>query len=242
MSSAGKSGTGHSGQMGLWGSTSDFNSTYFLIEQFMALVRTATLVQVVKCTNKAEVSAVGFVDVLPLVNMIDGIGVATKHGTVYNLCYSRVQGGKSAIIIDPQPGDIGLAVISDRDISVIKKTKKQGNPGSRRKNDLADGIYVLGVLNAVPTQYIRFLVDGDGNPNGIEVVDALGNSFKTGTAGIVMTDKFGHIINMKSDGIAITGDVTITGKITSTQDASFGGGAQFVKLADGSNATKVKAT
>lgn len=184
MTTAAKSGAGYPGQMGLWGATSDFNGSTFIVQQLLALVRTATLVQVQKCTNAGGVEPVGTVDVLPLVNMIDGIGTAFKHGTVYKLPYARLQGGKNAIICDPVVGDIGVAVFADRDISVVKKTKKQSNPGSRRKHNMADGVYLFGVLNAAPTQYVRFLQDEDGEPNGIEIIDKFENKIEMGEDGI----------------------------------------------------------
>lgn len=232
MSNPGKSGAGYSGQMGLWGGTSDFNKTTFLVQQLLALVRTATLVQVVKCTNSGGISPVGFVDVLPLVNMIDGIGTSFKHGTVYGLTYCRVQGGLNAIICDPVPGDIGVAVFADRDISAVKKTKKQSNPGSRRKNDFADGMYLFGVLNAAPTQYLRFLQNGDGSPNGVEIVDKFGNKIAMGSTGITING----VLFDRSQNVSAIADITTTG------DASLGGGSQFLKRADGTNTTKVKGT
>lgn len=171
------SGQGYSGQLGVWAGTSDFNAQMAVIKQVLGETRTATLVQIVKVTNNDEVSAVGTCDVLPLVNMLDGLGTAYKHGNVFGICYFRLQGGENAIIMDPKEGDIGVAIISDRDISVIKKTKKQGNPGSRRRFSLPDAIYIGGVLNGIPKQYVRFSADGidlkDKNENTL-VMDADG--------------------------------------------------------------------
>lgn len=228
MSSQGtakKTGAGFAGQMGLWGATSDFNKTTFLVKQLLSLMRTASLVQVVKCTNAGGVSPVGLVDVLPLVNMTDGLGNSTKHGTVYGLTYCRVQGGLNAIICDPMPGDIGVAVFADRDISAVKKAKKQANPGSRRKNDLADGMYLFGVLNAAPEQYLRF------HPDGMELVDKHGNKIEMTEAGIKIND----VLFDRDQNVSAIADLTTTG------DSVLGGGTKYVKLADGSNATKTKA-
>lgn len=225
-----KTGSGFPGQSGLSAGTSDYNNTTFLVEQMLALTRIATIVQVKKCTNSGGVTAVGFVDVTPLVNMTDGLGKGSEHGVIYGLPYSRLQGGKNAIICDPVVGDIGMALIADRDISVVKKTKKRGNPGSRRRNDLADGVYLFGILNAVPTQYVRFLLDGDGEPNGLEIVDKFGNKIEMLTTGIKMTDKTGHIIDMNETEIAITGDVNITGKLSSSDQSNLAGGSKKVVL------------
>lgn len=245
-----KSGAGYPGQAGLWAGTSQFNSTTFLVKQLLSLVRTATLVQVESCTTNDELGAVGFVTVQPLVNMMDGLGTASAHGQLYMLPYCRIQGGKNAIICDPVKGDIGVAVFADRDISAVKNAKKRSNPGTRRRHDMADGIYLFGVLNAVPTQWIRFLQDGDGKPIGLEVVDVYGNKAEFSTTGIKLTDKSGHIINMNETNIAITGDVAITGKLTSSDESDLAGGAKKVVL-DGdsvvgghvvASSTKTKAT
>lgn len=203
-----KSGAGYAGQAGLWVGTSEFNQQTFLVDQLLMLLRTATLVQVQACTNNGELSPVGTVDVIPLVNMTDGLGKASEHGTLYKLPYSRVQGGINAIIIDPKKGDIGVAVFADRDISVVKKTKKRSNPGTRRHHSMSDGIYLFGVLNAVPTQYVRFSDDG------IEIVDKFGNKIQMTTNGIKLTDKNSQVMEMKSGSIACTTDLfSVTGAI-----------------------------
>lgn len=140
--------------------TSDFNSKSFLVSQMMRLISTATIVRVEKITNTGDVSAVGTMDVTPLVNMLDGRGVAYKHGTIKSIIYSRLQGGKNAVILDPKVGDLGVAVFADRDTSSVRKNKKQSNPGSGRRFDMADGIWVMTVLGDAPTSYIQFTDDG----------------------------------------------------------------------------------
>ena len=136
------------------------NLQSFLIWQILRSISGAKLVQVVGVTNSGGVSAVGFVDVQPLVNQLDGWNNATPHGTVYHLPYFRLQGGTNAVIIDPQVGDIGVAVVEDRDISSVKANKAQANPGSKRIFDIADGLYLGGFLNGTPQQYVQFSAAG----------------------------------------------------------------------------------
>lgn len=198
---------GFSGQWQPNSDTSDFNATVFLIRQVLGLVSTATLVQVKAVTNEGAVSPVGTVDVLPLVNLIDGLGNATKHVTIYKLPYFRLQGGQNAIILDPQVGDLGIAIFSDRDISAVKANKAQSNPGSRRRFDMADGLYIGGFLNGVPNQYVQF------STAGISLIDVNGNKIEMTSAGIKMTDANGHIIEMKSTGVEITADTKVTGTL-----------------------------
>ncbi len=140
--------------------TSEYNALFFTINQILNGRNSATLVQVKAVTNDGSLAAVGYVDVQPLVNQLDGRGVAIPHGVVNNLPYFRMQGGTSAIVLDPVVGDIGIAIFADRDISSVKATGAAANPGSARRADMADGLYIGGFLNAIPQQYVRFSGDG----------------------------------------------------------------------------------
>lgn len=140
-----------------WG---EFNNIAFMVQQALGKMQTATLVRIEACTNSGGVSPVGLVDVTPMVNQLDGQGNPTPHVTIYNVPYFRLQGGANGVIIDPQKGDIGICVFASRDISTVKGTKKQGNPGSHRQYNFADGMYLGGVLNGAPTQYVQFSAAG----------------------------------------------------------------------------------
>jgi hypothetical protein len=142
----------------------EYGALTFLVGQILAEIGTVTLVKVVAVTNSGGVSPVGFVDVQPLVNQVDGAGNATPHGVVYNLPYFRLQGGTNAIILDPQVDDIGMCGFASRDISSVKASKAQANPGSGRTFSMADGLYFGGLLNGVPVQYMAF------SANGIDIV------------------------------------------------------------------------
>jgi hypothetical protein len=138
-----------------------FGALQFLVRTMLLTeIRTVDLVRVVAVTNDGGLSPVGFVDVQPLVNQVDGAGNATPHGVIHHLPYFRLQGGADAVILDPKIGDIGMAGYASRDISAVKSTKDQANPGSGRSFDMADGLYIGGMLNGVPEQYIRFSADG----------------------------------------------------------------------------------
>ena len=139
---------------------SDVNRQAFAIQQTLAKMQTATLVRVDAVTNSGGLSPVGFVDVTPLVNQMDAQGIPTSHVTIYNIPYFRLQGGANAIILDPQVGDLGICVFASRDISKVKTTRKQANPGSFRKYHWSDGMYLGGVLNGTPSQYVEFSAAG----------------------------------------------------------------------------------
>lgn len=168
----------------------EFNAQEFMIERLLAKISTASLVQVQKVTTTGAVAAVGQVDVLPLVNMVDGVGTNYQHGTVHNLAYFRLQGGSKAIIMDPKVNDIGVAVYADRDISSVKKNKKQSPPGSYRRFDMADGIFFPCVLGGSPTSYIQFQDDGTivlSPDNGTTVVTIKAGKVQVKVSSMLMT-------------------------------------------------------
>lgn len=161
--------------------TSDYNTMIFIISQTLARIRTMTIVQVIAVQSNGPISTPPTVTVQPLVNQLDGNGNATPHGNIFNIPVFRLQSGNNAVICDPQVGDIGWMAVADRDISSVKATMKQANPGSARQYDFADGVYMGGLLGSVPpTQIVAF------TPTGIQIVDVNGNSIKTSPTGVAV--------------------------------------------------------
>jgi hypothetical protein len=140
--------------------TTDLNAFEFVARQIVNRISTMTFVQIVAVFPDPTGGGGGTVDVQPLVNQVDGFGNAIPHGVVCNLPYQRIQSGGSAVIMDPTKGDIGLAIFADRDVSSVRVNRAQANPGSYRRFDMADGVYIGGVLNGVPTQFISFTSTG----------------------------------------------------------------------------------
>jgi len=169
------------GQLSPLDVASDFNYLIFVITSVLRRVRTLGLVQVVTAPyGGSGVNPVGFLDAKLLVNMLDGVGNSQPHGTIYRLPYFRLQGGLNAVICDPVVGDKGVALICDRDISSVKQNRGQANPGSNRRFNLADGLYLGGYLNGTPNQYVYF------TPNGITLADKNGNSIIMAPGGITI--------------------------------------------------------
>jgi hypothetical protein len=144
----------------------EFTAHNFQIWQILSRVRTCIIVQVTGVTNSGGVASAGYVDLQPLVQQIDNAGNTTPHAVIYHAPYFRLQGGANAVIIDPQVGDIGYAMIADRDTSSVEAnatggvTNKQAPPGSRRVFDFADAVYIGGMLNGAPAQYLQFNAGG----------------------------------------------------------------------------------
>ena len=176
----------------------DLHSLTFLARQLIALISTATLVQVQKVTNTpGQVAPIGRVDVLPLVNQVDGLGNATPHEVVGGLPYSRLAGGGNAILMDPEQGDIGLVMFAGSDISSVlakspagNKGNAQANPGSRRRHDMQDGVYVSLTRGPAPGTYIAF------TSPGITIVDTFGNKMVFGAEGVNVN---GALITLDGD-------------------------------------------
>lgn len=143
---------------------SDVERIQFVVRAALSGLRTSGPVKVIGVTNDGGVSPIGYVDVEPQVSGVDGSGNAWPHGTIYNVPYMRIQGGSNAVIIDPNEGDIGIATVCDRDISTVKNTSAVASPGSLRRHDMSDMVYLMTIIAAAPTQYIQF------NSSGINIV------------------------------------------------------------------------
>lgn len=126
----------------------------FVIGRMLGRVHTAMLVRVLAV--RPTTGKVGFVDVLPLVQEVDTARKVIAQSPIYNVPFVRYQGGPSAVVLDPAVGDIGITTFAERDITSVKATVGQGPAATDRRHDIADGLYIGGVLNPEPTQYVRF--------------------------------------------------------------------------------------
>ena len=135
-----------------------------IINNSLSGLRTAMPVKIISVSNNGGLSPIGTVNVQPMVSMLDGSGNAWPHGIIYTVPYMRIQGGANGIILDPAIGDIGIATVCDRDISTVQNTGKVSAPGSLRKNDMSDMVYLMTIIGATPTQYVQF------NSTGINIV------------------------------------------------------------------------
>lgn len=132
----------------------------YTILRLLSRVHTAQLVRVLKVTSVSD--RVGFVDVQPVILDVDTASAVIAQTPVYNVPYLRVQGGTSAVIIDPAVGDTGVALFAERDITAFKSTLTPGAPATQRQFSSADALYLGGFLNGAPVQYVRFVPNGGG--------------------------------------------------------------------------------
>ncbi|MHA1040042.1 Gp138 family membrane-puncturing spike protein [Enterobacter ludwigii] len=125
------------------------------MHQFLMGKSFITLAIVTSVNESGEV-----VSVKPMVEGFTGGGDLIPNSVIHGVPVWRLQRGASAVIMPPVEGDIGLIAICDRDITAVKKTKQSALPGSNRTHSYSDAIYLGGVLNAEPSQYVKFANDG----------------------------------------------------------------------------------
>lgn len=148
---------------------------------------------------------VGFLSAIPLICSYQaGVGGTKKRlepTIIPKMPYFRLQGGLAAVVNDPQPGDIGIAIFAQQDISRLFGLETSGEggdegggsdlppepgvqeddgtqqpvlPGSFRTFDMSDGVYIGGILNKAPVAWIEFKQQGEGTPaEGEEEADPL---------------------------------------------------------------------
>lgn len=141
------------------GPDGDYNDLVFKMQSVLMKANTCQPV-VVTAVRGGGLGPVGFIDCRIAVQQLTGNGQTVDNAILSNVPYHRYQGGKNAVIIDPEIGDMGLVCFAQRDISGVKNVRGISPPGSRRFMSISDGVYVAAMLNATPIQYIWFNDDG----------------------------------------------------------------------------------
>lgn len=171
--------------------SSDLNRIEFLIKVLQRDMSTAIPV-IITAVQAGDTNAAGYVDARPLVAQLDAWGNALPMATLHHLPYFRLQAGRAGIVLDPVPGDIGLAVFAQSDCSTLKQGQKEtAQPGSWRKFDQADGFYIGGFINTQIDTYVRLAQDGSVK------ITAPGN------------------VTIDAPSVSMTGDLYVTGDMTS---------------------------
>jgi hypothetical protein len=172
-----------------------------------------------------EVTPPYFVDVLPLINQLDNEEEEIEQAVIYNVPYFTLQGGKNAVRITPQKGDIGIAVFAMRDISEAKKAKAPSAPATLREYSPADALYIGGILNATPERYIE--IDDDKitvKTDGKVIIDAAGEITVESAEKLIITAQTEITGDVSATGdITVTGSISATGNISATGDITAGG-------------------
>lgn len=213
-----------------------FNQLAFIIERkILELINTSALVRVDGCTSTGPAGPAGEVTATPLVAQTDGQGNALPMVPIPRMPHYRVQGGIAALIIDPVPGDIGVASFCKADSSTVGAgTSEPQRPGSLRAFDLADGMLVANVSNRAPEVWIELRQDKTviiHAPEGCTVETDKTITLSAGeriTLDAPQTVITGNLTatGEKGDAVNMTGTVKLQGSLSSTGDQVAGGISQ----------------
>lgn len=212
--------------------SSEYLAQVYLIKSLISRMATVTLVQVVAVTNTGTTAAVGFVDLQPLVSQVDPDMNPIRHAVIRNNPYFRMQGGKNAIILDPEVGDVGIALFASRDISAVNSMLAGGAaavaqdpilPGSFRQYNMADALYLGGVLNGVPEQFVQFAAGGITitSPHPV-TINGTNVNVNASVSATITTPRL--ILDCITSITATTAAFLINGALTVTGLFSFGAG------------------
>lgn len=140
---------------------SPYNALMFLVENAIAgRVNTMVPVRVISVDSGGADSPTGTVNVRPLVTQKDGNGNMIGVSELYHLPYCRIQGGRAALVIDPMPGDMGIAIFAQQDTSTITKdTQEPILPSTYMAFPMSSGWYVGGFLNEAPQVFVEIRQD-----------------------------------------------------------------------------------
>ncbi len=98
----------------------------------------------------------------------------------------------------------------------MKSTKAQANPGSLRKYNVSDGVYVGGLLNETPEQYVLFTADT------IKVGDKTGNVVEMKSTGIELAPSGALPVKVIGN-LIVTGNFQLGGNVLSQVGGVYGG-------------------
>jgi len=180
---------------------SPVNAISFLVENIIkGLVNTAIPVRVDSCTAPGPNGSAGFVSATPLVMQRGADGKSLLPASLPKLPFFRIQAGDAAIVLDPQPGDIGLAIFAQQDCSNVSSGKTDpAQAGSFRCFDMADGFYLGGFMGVAPQVFIH--------------LDPVSNNIHVKTPAKV-TIEAADSVTINAPQTNITGKVTVTDDLT----------------------------
>jgi hypothetical protein len=195
--------------------TDEASFLWWFISQLNNRQCTAELVKVVAVHGEGgPTNPPPTVDVQPMVHQVDPLGVITPHGVIPGVPSFRLQAGGAAVVMDPKEGDVGLCIFAARDISKVKNTGEPAPPGSQRRFDWADGLYLGAFLGSAPSRYLWF------SDSGVQVVDPVKITVQapevdvTSTTKVVVSAPEVDLGGTGGAGVARIGDAVSGGVIT----------------------------
>lgn len=174
---------------------------YLILTKILTTVHTAIPVRVDKVTRPNHSGASGYLSATPLIAQIDNEGNTLPQVSIPKLRWFRYQAGTCAIICDPKPGDVGLAVFAQRDVNALTGGNEPVRPDTFRVFDMSDGFFFGGFWGKTPATYIEI------NDNKVEIKADVHIIGKVTTTDTITADK--DIITKTN--VKATGEVTGSG-------------------------------
>lgn len=204
--------------------SSELNALHFMIQSIVkGMVNTAIPVRVDSVNRTGEGNGAEYLSATPLVEMRTASGEAIPNVSIPKLRWFRLQHGTAAIIVDPKPGDIGLAIFAQQDVSALNGEATPVQPGSFRCFDMSDGFYIGGFWGKKPTTFIHLEEEGTIHvvaPQSInEETPAL--TIKCDTARVEASSS----VTLDTPATSCTGTLTVTGLITGKGGLAISGGS-----------------
>ncbi len=136
--------------------TSEYNALNFIITSIIkSTVNTCYAVTVTKVDADNQK-----VTVKPLIAQIDADNNKIELPEIFEIPYFRYSAGNTAVRLNPVAGDIGVLIVFKSDSSNIKTgNNSQILPNSFLNYPLYSGIYIGGMLNNEPENYIEIKDD-----------------------------------------------------------------------------------
>lgn len=194
---------------------SELNAQEFFIRSIVKrMVSTAIPVRVDAVERAGTSGGALYVDVTPLVCQTDAEGNAIDPVSIPHLPYFRLQHGSAAVICDPKPGDLGLAVFAQQDVSRLTGQSTPTAPGTFRCFDMSDGFYLGGFWGPPPTTFIHIEDSGDVTVTAPQTVTV-------NTASCTVNAPESRF----TGNVRIEGALTVVKQITGTGGLSISGGS-----------------
>lgn len=202
--------------------SSEFNALHFLIQSIVkGMVNTAIPVRVDSVTRTGEGNGADYLSATPLVEMRSADGKAIPNVSIPKLRWFRLQHGTAAFICDPKPGDIGLAIFAQQDVSALSGGTEPVQPGSFRCFDMSDGFYVGGFWGAKPETFVHLEDSGHITITAPQAVTVNTTNATVNASGSVKVDTPETTITGNA---TIQKNLTVGGKITGSGGLAISGG------------------
>lgn len=201
---------------------SPYNQQIYLIKQVLKQsVSTAVPVRVDTVTRAGEGSGALYVSATPLIAQTDADGNLLPPVSIPKLPYFRLQHGTAAVICDPVPGDVGLAIFSQQDVSNLSGGTEPVVPGSFRCFDMSDGFYVGGFWGQTPNTFVHLEEAGQITITGPNVVVVNATNVQTNCETSEVNASSSATI--QSPTTHVTGDLIVDGLINGKGGLSISG-------------------